>query len=239
MARELNLFEQEVEVVKESAQSTPDLVAMLDQLKEKVQKKDEHTAHWAEAKCVIEALLFAGQDPLPLRKIREVIDEVHPYKPRHLLTMLQELKEEYVQQNRAFRLEEIAQGYILRTEPKYGHYVNLLYRNKRLEKLSPAATEVLAIIAYRQPITRAQIERIRGVDCTGIMASVQERGLIEVVGRLEAPGRPSLFAVTPAFLKYFGLKSLEELPKRRELSKGTSSTHARILPKEDKSKESG
>ncbi|MCB1136072.1 MAG: SMC-Scp complex subunit ScpB [Chlamydiia bacterium] len=218
MAKELNLFEEEIEVISEEVKSDEDLVCMLDRLKEKAQAQHEQDANWPKTKRVIEALLFASNEPIPLRKIREVTDQIHMYKPRHLLLMLDELKEEYIAHGHAFRLEEIAQGYVVRTDPEYGQYVNLLYRNKRLEKLSPASTEVLAIIAYRQPLTRSQVEKIRGVDCTGIMLSLQERGLIEVVGRLEAPGRPSLFAVTPAFLKYFGLKSLDELPKRSELA---------------------
>ena len=163
-------------------------------------------------KRIIEALLFVSHEPISFNKIREVLDSVEPLKPKQIQDLLQELAEEYILHQRAFRLEEIAQGYILRTCREYGPYIDLLFRNKRTEKLSPAAAEVLAIIPYRQPITRPQIEAIRGVDSSGVIQSLLERQLIEAVGRLEAPGRPSLYGITPYFLKHFGLRDLKELP---------------------------
>lgn len=163
-------------------------------------------------KRIIEALLFVSHEPISFNKIREVLDSVEPLKPRQIQDLLQEMAEEYILQQRAFRLEEIAQGYILRTCKEYGPYIDSLFRNKRTEKLSPAAAEVLAIIAYRQPITRPQIEAIRGVDSSGIIQSLLERQLIEPVGRMEAPGRPTLYGITTYFLKHFGLRDLKELP---------------------------
>lgn len=160
---------------------------------------------------VIEALLFASPEPLTLAKIREVTDTIIPCRPRQLRDMLEELKQEYLAQARAFRLEEIAQGYVLRTHEEYSPYLDLLHRQKRGEKLSPASTEVLAIIAYRQPITRPQIDAIRGVDSSGTLVQLFERGLIEPIGKLEAPGRPTLYGTTREFLKHYGLKDLSEL----------------------------
>jgi segregation and condensation protein B len=163
-------------------------------------------------KRTIEALLFASSEPLNFNKIREITEPIHPLQPRVLKAIIQELKEEYVAQQRAFRLEEIAQGFVLRTCEQYSPFIELIGRNKRGEKLSHAAAEVLAIIAYRQPITRSQIESIRGVDSSGTLASLLERQLIEPQGKLEAPGRPTLYGITKEFLKYFGLRDLTELP---------------------------
>lgn len=162
-------------------------------------------------KRVIEALLFASPDPLPLTKIREVTGTILPLRPRQLRQILDELKQDYLAQQRSFKLEEIAQGYVLRTYEEYAPYLDLLYRQKRWEKLSHASTEVLAIIAYRQPITRPQIDAIRGVDSSGSLMQLLERQLIHPVGKLEAPGRPTLYGTTHEFLKHFGLKDLSEL----------------------------
>jgi len=164
-------------------------------------------------KRMLEALLFSSADPLPLAKLREVTDTYKPVRPKLLRELLEELQQEYLTQRRGFRLEEIAQGYLMRSSEEFNPYIELLYRNKRTEKLTQAAAEVLAIIAYRQPITRPQIEAIRGVDSSGIVQNLLERQLIEPVGKLEAPGRPTLYGITKDFLKHFGLKDLTELPK--------------------------
>lgn len=162
-------------------------------------------------KRVVEALLFASSEPLSISKIREITDTILPLPQKGIKQILEELKEEYLSQKRAFKLEEIALGYVLRTHEEYASYLNLLYRQKRGEKLSPASTEVLAIIAYRQPITRPQIDAIRGVDSSGSLMQLLERQLVQSMGKLEAPGRPTLFGTTKEFLKHFGLKDLSEL----------------------------
>ncbi|MCE2982969.1 MAG: SMC-Scp complex subunit ScpB [Parachlamydia sp.] len=162
-------------------------------------------------KKVIEALLFTSSDPLPLAKIREITDTLYPLPPRQLRRLIEDLKQEYIAQQRAFKLDEIGQGYVLRTHVEYAPYLELLFRQKRGEKLSPAATEVLSIIAYRQPITRPHIDAIRGVDSSGTVAQLLERELIEPVGKLEAPGRPTLYATTKLFLKHYGLKEIKDL----------------------------
>lgn len=162
-------------------------------------------------KRVIEALLFSSSEPLSIQKIREVTDTIAPLKPKEIRIIIEELEQEYISQQRAFRVEEIAEGFVLRTHKEYASYIELLNRQKRSDKLSYAATEVLAIIAFRQPITRQQVDAIRGVDSSGTLAHLLERNLIEPTGKLEAPGRPTLYGTTKEFLKHFGLKDLNSL----------------------------
>lgn len=213
MSKELNFFQSETKtVVADSLQNNS-----LDLSEENLEVADwtpinQQLQH--HIKRVIEALLFASPDPLPLPKIREVTDTILPVRPRQLRQILEELKQEYLMQQRAFKLEEIAQGYVLRTHEEYAPYLDILHRQKRGEKLSHASTEVLAIIAYRQPITRPQIDAIRGVDSSGTVMQLLERQLIESIGKLEAPGRPTLYGTTREFLKHFGLKDLSELKGR-------------------------
>ncbi len=212
MSREFNLFDSEIETVPQGTYVQAAIPGILEKITtEEVFKKHETHARF-QVKRIIEALLFAGNEPLPFNKIREVTDAFHPFKPRVLRQILDELQQDYFSQQRAFRLEEIAQGFIIRSCEEYSPYIDLLYRNKRTEKLTQASAEVLAIIAYRQPITKPQIEAIRGVDSSGIVQNLLERQLIEAVGRLEAPGRPTLFGITKDFLKHFGLKDLKDLP---------------------------
>ncbi len=178
-------------------------------------KLERHGALFAarqEAKRIVEALLFSSSSPLPFVKIRQIINQATSCTSRELLTLIQELKVEYESQQRAFEITEIAEGFALRTRREFGPYVDQLFGHRRPERLSQAATEVLAIIAYRQPITRPQVEALRGVDCSGVIQSLLERQLIEAVGRLETPGRPTLYGVTKQFLEHFGLKSLADLP---------------------------
>lgn len=238
MAKEINLFEQEIEEEEvptqtDAAPSTtpttptetkiaaapktlsqqPTLPGILENIQAAQRNQQQEKFIRQHAKRIIEALLFASNEPLPFKKIHEVVDTFHEFKPRIIRDLILELQQEYLSQQRAFRLVEIAQGFLLRTCEEYGPFLEALHRNKRTEKLTQASAEVLAIIAYRQPITRPQIEAIRGVDCSGIVQNLLERQLIEPVGKLEAPGRPTLYSITKDFLKHFGLRDLEELPK--------------------------
>ena len=164
-------------------------------------------------KRIIEALLFSTKEPLPLKKIQEILEPTKGYiTPKELKRMLQELSCEYREQGHAFQIDAIADGYILRTHIEFYPYVEQLFTKRRKERLSQAAMETLAIVAYRQPVTKSQIEAVRGVDCSGVLQLLQDRLFIEVSGKLEAPGRPSLFATTREFLIHFGLKSLADLP---------------------------
>jgi len=210
---ELNLFENEVETAAKKEYYQASLPGILEKIELAQQQHQLDKALKLRAKRIIEALLFSSSDPIAFTKIREITDTIHEFKPREIRQMIDDLREEYMTQQRAYRLEEIAQGFVLRTCEELGSYIDLLHRNKRTEKLSYAATEVLAIIAYRQPITRPQIDAIRGVDSSGVIQSLLERQLIEPSGKLEAPGRPTLFSITKDFLKHFGLRDLNELPK--------------------------
>jgi segregation and condensation protein B len=208
MTKELNFFLTECETIslnplEEDVENDETWNQINQQLKEHLKR-------------VIEALLFASPDPLPLAKIREITDTILPLRPKQLRDILNELKQDYLAHQRAFKLEEIAQGYALRTYEEYAPYLDLLHRQKRGEKLSHSSTEVLAIIAYRQPITRPQIDAIRGVDSSGTITQLLERLLIEPLGKLDAPGRPTLYGTTKEFLKHFGLKDLSAL-KHEEL----------------------
>ncbi len=227
MAKEINLFEMEIESPQIEVEDVklpiidvprgtysqttfPGILEKIQVDQERLKSLEKSCKH---VKKIIEALLFASNEPLPFNKIREVIDTVEPLKPSLLKEIISELANEYVFQQRSFRLEEIAQGYVLRSCKEYSPYIDLLHRNKRTEKLSQASAEVLAIIAYRQPITRPQIDAIRGVDSSGTLQNLLERQLIEIIGKLEAPGRPSLYSITKDFLKHFGLRDIDELPK--------------------------
>lgn len=226
MAKEFNLFDQEIQLetipeepveVKSEPKprihsEQPVLPGILENIQASQRAQQQEKFIRQHSKRIIEALLFASNDALPFNKIREVVDTFHPLKPRLLRDLINELQQEYLSQQRAFRLEEIAQGFLLRTCEEYSPFIDILYRNKRAEKLSQASAEVLAIIAYKQPITRPQMEAIRGVDCSGIVQNLLERQLIEPVGKLEAPGRPTLYGITKDFLKHFGLRDLQELP---------------------------
>ncbi|MDP1881036.1 MAG: SMC-Scp complex subunit ScpB [Parachlamydiaceae bacterium] len=200
MSKELYFLETEEEnpQEQETKQNEPDWI--------QIDKQIEH-----HIKRVIEALLFASPDPLTLDKIRQITDSIQPLRLKQLRILIESLKQEYVSQQRSFKLEEIGQGYVLRTYEEYAPYLELLYRQKRGEKLSAASTEVLAIIAFRQPITRPQIDAIRGVDSSGTIIQLMERQLIESKGKLEAPGRPTIYGTTKNFLKHFGLKDLSQL----------------------------
>lgn len=224
MAKEINLFMQEVEIKSQEKEEKKPATegffpGFFDEKQDSPEKKSlkEEKEHYfkqkAKVKRVIEALLFSTNEPLSFTKIREITDTIYEFKPRILRELIDELQNDFISKQMVYRLEEIAEGFLLRTSEEFGPYLNLLYRNKRIEKLSQAAAEVLAIIAYRQPITRPQIDSIRGVDSSGTLQALLERQLIEPLGKLEAPGRPTLFGITKDFLKHFGLKSLGELPK--------------------------
>lgn len=168
-----------------------------------------------EAKCVIEALLFASEKPISVDQIKEVLSE---FDSRDIRTLLLELKSEYENLGRSFKIYEIAGGFQMATEPAYAEYLKLFYKAKFKDKLTRPALETLAIIAYRQPVTRADIEDIRGVNVDGVIKTLMERTLIRIVGRKDAPGRPIIYGTTKEFLDRFGLNSLSELPKLFEFT---------------------
>ena len=179
---------------------------------------------------VIEALLFSAQKPLSLREIATAIkgaedpdaagsNEFSRVREAEVAAALEQLKIEYVEQERAFQLIEKAEGWQLATDTQYAQWVRQLFPAPKPARLSPPALETLAIIAYRQPITRADVEAVRGVNIDGVLQTLMERGLVKIAGRAEIPGRPLLYETTQFFLDHFGLRNLEELPNVEELRK--------------------
>ena len=177
---------------------------------------------------VIEALLFSAHKPLTTKELAEVIrnaggeDEFAPnefakVREPEVAAALEQLKIDYVQQGRAFQLVEKAEGWQLATDPNYSQWVRQLFPAPKPARLSSPALETLAIIAYRQPITRADVEAVRGVTIDGVLQTLMERGLVKISGRAEIPGRPLLYETTEFFLDHFGLRNLEELPNVQEL----------------------
>lgn len=167
-----------------------------------------------EGKTIIECLLFASNEPLSVSKIREVVENL---SAKQVEAHIHEINEEYASLKKPYEIYKIADGYLVRTKESYSTYIEQLYKKKRGERLSQAGAEVLAIVAYKQPVTRAQIDEIRGVDSSGIIANLMDRELIQIVGKLEVPGRPSVYGVTKQFLQHFGLSSIQELPKLEEI----------------------
>ena len=177
---------------------------------------------------VIEALLFSAQKPLSIREITTAIktadDELSPnefsrVREAEVAAALEQLKIDYVEQHRAFQLVEKAEGWQLATDTQYAQWVRQLFPAAKPARLSAPALETLAIIAYRQPITRADVEAVRGVNIDGVLQTLMERGLVKISGRAEIPGRPLLYETTQFFLDHFGLRNLEELPNVEELRK--------------------
>ena len=179
---------------------------------------------------IVEALLFSSQNPLTPDEIVSAIraagadDELTPneyakVREPDVAAALQQLKLEYVQQERAFQLVEKAEGWQLATDPQYGPWVRQLFPGPKPARLSAPALETLAIIAYRQPITRADVEAVRGVTIDGVLQTLMERGLVKISGRADIPGRPLLYETTQFFLDHFGLRNLDELPNAEELRK--------------------
>jgi segregation and condensation protein B len=168
-----------------------------------------------QAKTIIESLLFVSNEPLTLKQIRDVLDGA---EEKSVKQWLKELQEEFENSPRAVQLTEIAHGYRLMTKPQFAEWIQKLVVTKQNLKLTKAGIETLAVIAYRQPLVRAEIEVIRGVDCGGVIQTLMERKLIKVVGRKEVVGRPLLYGTTPEFLDQFGLKNLNDLPTLDELT---------------------
>lgn len=179
---------------------------------------------------VIEALLISAQKPLTTRELVAAIksagaeDELPPNEfaktsEAEVAAALEQLKIEYIEQQRAFQLLEKAEGWQLASDPQYARWVKQLFPAAKPARLSPPALETLAIIAYRQPITRADVEAVRGVAIESVLQTIMERGLVKIAGRAEVPGRPLLYETTQFFLEHFGLRNLDELPNAEELKR--------------------
>lgn len=164
---------------------------------------------------LLEAALFASPRPIPTDELATLDSEA---SPAALQAALDELREHYDVDGHAVELVDAGGGWQILTRPEYTEAIERAQMAVRPRRLSPAALETLAIVAYRQPIGRAEVEEIRGVDVGSVLKSLHERGLIDVVGRSEALGRPLLYGTTDAFLEQFALRHLEELPRTDELA---------------------
>ena len=165
---------------------------------------------------ILEALLFATHHPLTGQRFGELL-EVRSQKA--IRKAVQELNKQYEETGRTFRVEQVAGGYQLLSLPEYGDLLKRLHQREGDAKLTKAALETLAIIAYKQPILRADIEAIRGVACGETIRSLMEKHLVNIAGRAEEPGRPILYGTTKRFLQIFGLNNLKDLPQSEELPK--------------------
>ena len=166
-----------------------------------------------EIKSILESLLFVADGPQSVQRLAEVLDSVDKELIHELL---QELRQDFEAQKRGIRLVEVAGGYQLRT-PKANAEAVKKFLGGRPARMGKATLETLAIVAYRQPITKAEIEAIRGVDVDGVITTLLERNLIRAVARKDVPGRPFLYGTTPEFLQLFNLKDLSQLPTLKEM----------------------
>lgn len=183
-------------------------------------------------KLILEAILFASERPLSARDIHTCLTD---QTAADIKQALKELQDEYDGMGRSFVLKEVAQGFQFRTKPEYAPFI-LQMLKKSPTRLSRAALETLAIIAYKQPVLRQEIERLRGVDVGGILKTLLEKGLIKIMGRKDMPGRPLIYGTSKKFLEVFDLKDIHSLPKLKEIrefgldEQGTPMALKEVLP---------
>ena len=180
--------------------------------------------------ATIEAILFSSDTPLPISRLATISEMT----PGQIRSAVDRLNDQYAEAGTVFRIENIANGYQMLTLPEYHDVLSKLVSSKKESRLSQPAMETLAIVAYRQPILRADIEAVRGVACGEVLRTLMERGLIKIVGRAEVLGRPMLYGTTRRFLEVFGLSNLKELPRIEELGELT-----RPIPQPDPADEKG
>lgn len=164
-------------------------------------------------KQIVEALIIAAGEPITAAKIAEIVPRLKPAQARALLA---EIANDYTEQERGIEIWEVAGGFQVRTRQDLSNYVRQLQK-ERPARLSRAALETLSVVAYKQPVTRAEIEHIRGVEVGPVMRSLVERDLVRIAGHREVPGRPMIYATTKRFLEVFGMKNLDDLPTLREI----------------------
>ncbi len=167
----------------------------------------------AGPKQIVEALLFAADEPVSARRLAAMIDDT----TGSVADLVRDLNADYLREDRAFHVQEVAGGYRLVTRPEFATWVADLRASDSSPRLSQAALETLSIVAYKQPVTRAELESIRGVTVDGVLKTLVERELVRITGREEGMGRPLLYGTTDYFLEYFGLPSLDALPRPDEL----------------------
>lgn len=163
---------------------------------------------------MIEAALMASDRPVNTSRLSELLGKA---ASRDIQKAIEQLNQAYERQDRSFRIESVVGGWQLLTLPEFADMLKAMHRSRQQSRMSPAALETLAIVAYKQPIVRAEIEAVRGVASGEVLRSLMERHLIKIVGRAEELGRPMLYGTTQAFLEVFGLASLKDLPKTDDL----------------------
>ncbi len=184
----------------------------------------------AELKSVLEALLFVSHQPVTLDRLTATLECVSKTEVRQVLLRLQQ---ECDQSHRGIQVIEVAGGFQLVTRPEHAPWIKQLGKTKAAPKLSRSGLESLAIIAYKQPIVRAEIEQIRGVETSGVLRTLLERKLVRMIGRKEVPGRPILYGTTKYFLQHFGLRDISELPPLREFKELGEAEQAMLPVRED------
>lgn len=169
-----------------------------------------------QLKAILEVLIFLSQEPLTLDKIKEVLGEV---PEEELQAALQELESAFRQEGHGIQIVQTGGGYLFTTKPEHDQWVRRLLQIEKKTRLSIAGLETLSVIAYHQPVTQAEVSAIRGVDSTYSIKSLLQKKLIKIVGRKKAPGNPLVYRTSEKFLEYFGLNSLDDLPKEEEIAK--------------------
>jgi segregation and condensation protein B len=177
----------------------------------------------AEVKQVLEALLFVSERPLSLKELKDAVREDYA-DAANLENLLKELQTEYENLDKPYEIKFVAGGWTFATKTSFSPWIKKLFKEKNVLKLSPSALETLAMVAYKQPITRAEIDELRGVESSGVINTLVERKLVKIVGRKEAVGHPLLYGTTQDFLKHFGLAHLSELPLIEALPKEAQTT---------------
>ncbi|MDA0711154.1 MAG: SMC-Scp complex subunit ScpB [bacterium] len=190
--------------------------------------EDEH----ARNQGVVEAMLITADSPLSAAKLSSVLGS--EVGARDIRTYVNALNGDYVASGRSFRITEVAGGFQFMVHPEFAPWIRQLMKEKIPPRLSPASLETLAILAFKQPITKAEVEHIRGVAVDGVLRQLMEKGIVRISGRSEAPGRPLLYGTTRDFLKHFGLKTLSDLPKLRELEDLLKEEEQRIAQGENR-----
>lgn len=188
----------------------------------------DDTLQGRELVALLEALLFVSGEPIPVARLATVV----AVSKAEIEQALKLLEEQLAQDGRGIQLVKLAGGYRLVTKPDYAPWLKRLDKAKAAQKLSRSALESLAIIAYKQPLVRAEIEEIRGVETSGVLRTLLERKLVRIVGRKEVPGRPIMYGTTKFFLEHFGLQDITQLPPLREFKELGEAEQA-LLPIED------
>ncbi len=227
-----HLSSEVVDVELSESQELPELVMNEDEVGEDVEEavmQDDVQWDLDDIKATFEAVLFVSHDPLTIEKLASVLEGVPKATIKTTMYMLQE---EYNQAGRGLHITEVAGGFVLATRPEQSDAIKRLSKTKTsTAKLSRSALEALAIVGYKQPITRGEVEKIRGVETSGVLRTLLDQKMIRIVGRQEVPGRPILYGTGKQFLQRFGLRDLRDLPPLKELKElGDSEALSLELP---------